>query len=650
MNTNEAPSILAPAGNRQSFLAAVAAGADAVYCGFKRFSARMAAENFNPDDLARLTTLAHENGTRVFVAFNSMLKPDELDSAARLVSRLSRQVRPDALIVQDLALIRLARQIGFPGELHLSTLANFCFPGPFDRLKKSHGIDCVVLPRELSIDEIKIMAAACPNGPGLEVFVHGALCYGVSGRCYWSSYLGGKSGLRGRCVQPCRRRYAHKNRSERFFSCLDLSIDILAKTLLPIPEIRAWKIEGRKKGPHYVYYTTKAYRLIRDHGKEPEAKKEAAWLLARSLGRPGTHYNFLPQRSWNPAGSDAMTASGLFLGRLKGPRKSLYLIPREQLLAGDLLRVGYEDEPGHFVYRVGRAVPKKGRLNIAGKNARPESQVFLIDRREKELESKTAELGSRLDLIPEPSAVKAECHASLPQRSKTKARLLEMHVTRHRPGKGASSGGLWISEKSVKSAAAKSWWWLPPVTWPGEQEQIGLLVDRILAKGARNFVLNSPWQVSFFKTPKHLNLWAGPFCNIANPLAVSILAELGFSGAIVSPEISRSDFGQIPENSPLPLGAVISGNWPLCISRILPEGVSLGVPFTSPKGEAAWAARHGSTVWVYPDWRLDITGERRTLQKAGYCMFVHIEEPVPKGIKLKKRQGMWNWNHGLVAD
>ena len=160
---------------------------------------------------------------------NSLLKPAELDLAGRLVEQLGRWVKPDALIIQDLALVELARQTGYTGELHLSTLANVSFPAALKLVRKKLGIDRIVLPRELSIDEIKTMASACPQGLDLEVFVHGALCYGVSGRCYWSSYLGGKSGLRGRCVQPCRRLYTQDGQNGRFFSCQDLSLDVLGQ-------------------------------------------------------------------------------------------------------------------------------------------------------------------------------------------------------------------------------------------------------------------------------------------------------------------------------------------------------------------------------------------------------------------------------------
>ncbi|MFW6082195.1 MAG: peptidase U32 family protein, partial [Desulfosalsimonas sp.] len=195
------PEVLAPAGDRDCFLAAIAAGADAVYCGLKKFSARMAAENFTIGELAVLARLARARGVRVYVALNSLIKPDELGDAAEIVFRLKREVKPDALIIQDLGVLSLAAQAGFKGEIHLSTLANLSFPSAVRLAGFFPNVTRVVLPRELSIDEIKKVAGACPKGVSLEVFVHGALCYGVSGRCYWSSFLGGKSGLRGSCVQ-----------------------------------------------------------------------------------------------------------------------------------------------------------------------------------------------------------------------------------------------------------------------------------------------------------------------------------------------------------------------------------------------------------------------------------------------------------------
>ena len=183
-------------------------------------------------------------------------------------------------------MLTLAKQVGFTGEIHLSTLANVSHPAGLEIAKKL-GAHRVVVPRELNLDEVKAMAEACPKGLDLEIFVHGALCHCVSGRCYWSSYLGGKSGLRGRCVQPCRRLYRQeKENPARLFSCTDLSLDLLTKPLLEMPKVAAWKIEGRKKGPHYVFYTVKAYQILRDNPKDAKAKKMAMDLLEQALGRP----------------------------------------------------------------------------------------------------------------------------------------------------------------------------------------------------------------------------------------------------------------------------------------------------------------------------------------------------------------------------
>jgi U32 family peptidase len=257
----------------------------------------------------------------VYVALNTLLKPDEIERAGELVDRLTRHVKPDALIVSDTAMISLANQAGYMGDIHLSTLSNVSYPGAMQTLRLFPKVNRVVVPREMSVDEIREMANACPEGVSLEVFVHGALCYAVSGRCYWSSYLGGKSGLRGNCVQPCRRVYTQEKMRARFFSCQDLRIDVLTKVLMTVPNISSLKIEGRKKGPHYVFYTVKAYKMLRDHPGDNNAKKSALACLEYAMGRGGTHYNFLTQRPWNPIELDSQTASGQLVGKIQGSCK-----------------------------------------------------------------------------------------------------------------------------------------------------------------------------------------------------------------------------------------------------------------------------------------------------------------------------------------
>jgi U32 family peptidase len=650
------PQILAPAGNNASFLAALAAGADAVYCGLKAFSARMTSDNFHMEELAKLTRLAHEKDTKVYVALNSLVKTTELSSLAEMLYQLRQMVKPDGLIFQDLAVLQLARQVNFQGELHLSTLSNLTLMQALPFSQKVLGIDRVVLPRELNIDEIKSMAGACPKDLGLEVFVHGALCYGVSGRCYWSSYLGGKSGLRGRCVQPCRRRYAHKGRNERFFSCIDLSLDVLVKVLSLIPEIKAWKIEGRKKGPHYVYYTTRAYRLLRDKGTDPQSKKEALDLLGYVLGRQTTHYFFLPQRPQNPIKSEGHTGSGLLVGKVKGGKHQPYLVPREQLFDGDLLRVGYEDEKWHTLIKVNKWVPKNGRLVFKKQGdheIRAGVPVFLIDRRESELNKQIAELQKKSDLIVLPKSKIGQFKFTEAKTGFVKSRYKEMKVFRNIM-KTIPSGrvGFWINEVMPEPFSRKNymhyWWWLPPVIWPEEENQFKSIIAQILDQGGKYFVLNAAWQISLFPYPKTLSLWAGPFCNTANPFALVAIKRMGFKGAIVSPELGGDDLLQLPSKSPIELGIVYFGNWPLCISRTIAEDIEIGNVFSSPKGEEAWVRKYGKNFWVYPNWKLDIRNRKKDLIQAGFSLFISISEPIPKGITLKKRPGLWNWNVGLA--
>ncbi|MEE8400520.1 MAG: peptidase U32 family protein [Desulfobacterales bacterium] len=653
------PAILAPAGNKSSFLAALAAGADAIYCGLKRLSARMAAENFSIDDLTALTQLAHEEGTEVYVALNSLLKPEDLLRAGRLLYELEQRVHPDALIIQDLSMVQLVRQTGFSGELHLSTLANVSFPGALKHVKDTLGIDRVVIPRELNIDEIKTMAGACPEDFGIEVFVHGALCYGVSGRCYWSSYMGGRSGLRGRCVQPCRRAYRQLAAPERTFSCQDLSLDVLTKTLLAVPEIKAWKIEGRKKGPHYVYHTVKAYKTLREGGREPgnwaTAKKEALDLLSRSLGRTGTHFNFLPQRPQLPIVTRGQTGSGMLMGRMKGSKHRPFIQPRESLMSGDVLRVGYEDEPWHTLYTVKKFIPKKGHMTLirsSGKRFAPGAPVFLIDRREKTLQEMISERERKLDGIPVTPAGDSFPAIALPHRSGKRKMMVTQNVYRLPVKKAEHPIGVWLSRDACrqvgKAGGDRIWWWLPPVMWPEDTGKHQKLVQKALKNNGRNFVLNAPWQIGLFRNVKGLNIWAGPFCNAANGLAIQMLETMGFKGVVVSPELGQSDFLDLPGQSPLPLGIVISGNWPLCVSRVLSEEIQTETLFTSPKGEQAWVREYESDFWVYPNWKIDLTTYQGVFQKAGYCLFVHLFEPIPKGIEMKKRPGLWNWDVDLL--
>ena len=714
--TPRRPEILAPAGDAPSFLAALAAGADAVYLGLKHFSARMQAENFGLTELSRLTDLAHAENARVYVAMNTLVKPGENAAAYRLAARLARQVRPDGLIIQDLAMLDLARQAGFEGGLFLSTLANLTHPEALTQAK-ALGANRVILPRELSIDEIRRMGEACPEGLDLECFIHGALCYCVSGRCYWSSYMGGKSGLRGRCVQPCRRIYRQggaaaqalfrnaeneereaarrdgkkardgrssrdvrpferenrpsrqirppargKEHSGRFFSCLDLSLDVLAKTLLDIPHLVSWKIEGRKKGPHYVYHVVTAYRMLRDNPGDSKARKTAEEILEMALGRPGSRARFLPQKNNVPTTPDGQTSSGLLAGKIRvEPDGRLVLKPHFELLPQDYLRIGVEDERWHATLPVTRRIPKAGSLILRlpkHKTPKAGTPVFLIDRREPELMRLLTSWQARLDALPGRPSKAVDSAPRLPRAVKPRARadmLLRASLPQGRETRGGRNQllALWLSPRSAeisRTVAPRVAWWLPPVIWPEEEDGLRRMIARLWRDGARHFVCNAPWQRIREKAalPEDADLLAGPFCNAANTPALGMLAGMGFTGAFVSPELAREDLLALPEQSPLPLGAVLSGFWPVGLSRFGLLGVKANEPFMSPKGEVFWARQYGGNVWIYPGWPLDLTAKRQELTAAGYGFFVHIQENPPAGLPEARRQGLFNWDGALL--
>ena len=258
--------LLAPAGNFETALAAFEAGADAVYCGISEFSARAFADNFTLDDLKNLLRYArgssHSGASRtsrkVYVTFNTVIDEDNIENAIEQLARLD-EVRPDALIVQDIGVARICRE-HFPGlELHASTqLVAHNLEGVL--AMRELGFKRVVLARELSLGEIESIAKRCGDTE-LEVFVHGALCYSVSGLCLFGAMEKGRSGNRGKCPYCCRLPYDEEGRKSLAFSMKDLRLgeDVLK---LVGAGVSSLKIEGRMKSALYVASVTKYYRDI----------------------------------------------------------------------------------------------------------------------------------------------------------------------------------------------------------------------------------------------------------------------------------------------------------------------------------------------------------------------------------------------------
>ena len=270
--------ILAPAGGADTIMPAVRAGADAVYLGLKELSARASAKNFSVDELREAVTYCRGRGVRVYLACNTLVTDEELRRALEVV-RSACSVPVDALIVQDVGLVSLIQKAAPGMRLHASTqMSVHNLEGV--RLLHEMGFKRVVLSRELSRDEIAEIAAESPIE--LEVFVHGALCMSVSGQCYFSAMLGGRSGNRGACAQPCRLAFEVKGGTGHDLSLKDCSLVPYLRELDAMGVASA-KIEGRMKRPEYTAVAVAACRQSLDTGTvEPELMKLSESVFSRS--------------------------------------------------------------------------------------------------------------------------------------------------------------------------------------------------------------------------------------------------------------------------------------------------------------------------------------------------------------------------------
>lgn len=277
------PELLAPAGSWAALEAAVRCGADAVYLGASRFNARQNAANFSEEDLYRAVAYCHGRGVRVHLTLNTLVREEELE-AALAVAQNACSAGVDALIVQDRGLARRIRAAAPLMPLHASTQLSCHTPAGVRALHEA-GFSRVVLAREMSESEI----AACAGlGCELETFVHGALCMCVSGQCYLSAVLGGRSGNRGLCAQPCRLPFAPAEagrparETEAALSLRDLSLTA------EIPRLAACgvcslKIEGRMKRPEYVAAAVSVCRRALDGlPPDPQLAEDLQRVFSRS--------------------------------------------------------------------------------------------------------------------------------------------------------------------------------------------------------------------------------------------------------------------------------------------------------------------------------------------------------------------------------
>ena len=258
------PFLLSPAGSMPALRAAVDAGADEVYLGGPVFNARMNAGNFDRETLVSAASLCRRNGVRLHITLNTLIRDREFASAMEYVGFLAREVRPDAIIIQDLGLAAQIRREYPSLALHASTQLRIHSYLDAEFLK-DFGFTRAVLARELPEEDIKDFAAAVPE---TEIFVHGALCVSESGGCLMSSVIGGRSGNRGECAQPCRLPCGNGYALSLKDLCLADRMDSVLES-----GVTSLKIEGRMKSPDYVYAVTSVYRRLIDEHRNATEKE-----------------------------------------------------------------------------------------------------------------------------------------------------------------------------------------------------------------------------------------------------------------------------------------------------------------------------------------------------------------------------------------
>ena len=269
------PELLSPAGDRDSLMAALHFGADAVYAGMKHFGLRASAANFDGEELAAAVRCAHDAGARFYVTMNIYPFDDEMDAFMQ-AARNARDAGADAVIVSDPGAIRRLRRELPELAVHVSTQAN-TLNTEAAALYRDLGCERIILAREMSLERIRRMKQALGDSIALESFVHGASCMSYSGRCLLSAYLTGRSGNRGACAQPCRWQYAvveekrpgeympveEDEHGTYLFSARDLCLMPLLPELCEAG-LSSLKIEGRMKTEYYVAVVTGAYRRALD--------------------------------------------------------------------------------------------------------------------------------------------------------------------------------------------------------------------------------------------------------------------------------------------------------------------------------------------------------------------------------------------------
>ena len=627
------PELLAPAGTVEVYETAVAAGADAVYIGAPFFNARELARHFTMAEVAAMIDHGHRHKVKTFLAMNSLVKENELPQAVESLARLE-ELAPDGLIIQDLGLYALVKE-HFPKlRLHASTLLAAHNVPAVQRLT-TLGFSRVVLPRELTVREIAAIRAE--TKVELEVFVHGAMCFSYSGLCLFSSYQGGKSGLRGRCVQPCRRRYTWEGAGRKagasgyFFSMNDLQgLELLDD--LRRAGVDSLKIEGRMRNAAYVGNIVKGYRLALDNPGDPVARGEALRLLGLAMGRKPTRGYFpgvLPKDALTPHHSGNV---GKFLGKIRTVRGQLAAVQlKEEVRKGDRLRLHQEDSGDRQAFslkelRIGTRLVESARvgeivmIDCLGQ-PRAGDSLFKVDL--------AGRRGSGASAIhPEKFAAQVAGGKALPAKVRrivtaisgvVPSRPAVAKPNRERGGEGRRSPQLplWVKSEDpqilrqrfpamverlllVLTPAVMAWfvklrlpssvarrlvWALPPLIDQAAVAEYRRMIELLVGQGYKEWQIAHLGQLEFFAAGD-CRLSGDYRLNILNSQAARFWRGQGLGGGQISIETDQANLsGFLSHQGLAATGMTVYGFPPLFTSRYVGEPLQYEKEFVSPRGE-----------------------------------------------------------------
>ena len=590
--------ILAPVGSEEMLRAAVFSGADAVYLGFSGFNARTGAGNFDADSLKEAVRFCHARGVAVHVALNTTVYGTELPALEQAIRAVAAS-GADAVICQDLAVATLIGKIAPQLPRHGSTqMSVHTLQGALEL--KELGFTRVVLSRELSLPEVEHITKHC--GIETECFIHGALCMSVSGQCYMSAFLGGRSGNRGSCAGPCRLPFEANALPEgkpgrlHHLSLKDNSaIDKLDK--LQTLGVASAKIEGRLRTPEYVAAAVSACLA----GREGRAYDRD--LLKNAFSRSGFTSGYLDGKIDGTMFGVRSEADAELTKKTLPVLRELYRRERSRVPVQMKLEIeeGGEkltvtDADGNKAFAYGDAEPQPARTDptesLHRSLAKTGGTPFAAEKITVEMdggpwfipgsavnelrrEALEALLKKREVLRPWPTT--EEHAAALPQRTLPPRRTLRARFERwDQVPERALDGAEYLilpiaqADRVPREWRAKTILELPRVMFGALEQDTA---RRIAATQDAGFAGYEASNIAHLRLCRGLPMTGGFGLNITNNVAAQFYAEQGLSGLLILPEVKDSDIASIAparDGKPVPTGVMIYGHMPLMVTRACP--------------------------------------------------------------------------------